>query len=208
MNIPIIYEDDSLMVVDKPAGLLVIPTPKKEPRTLTSILNNDLKERGIAYRLHPCHRLDRETSGLIIYAKGKALQKKLMQEFASRRVKKGYLAFVQGALDKAQGKIKTSIEGESALTKYKVIQKRKDFTVVEAAPATGRTNQLRIHFKHLGHPIVGESKFAFRKDFKLRFKRLCLHAKALEFTHPVTGKTVSLSAELPNDMQEFLNRHA
>lgn len=195
-----------MIVADKPSGLLVIPTPKKEQRTLTSILNDDLKERGITYRLHPCHRLDRETSGLIIYAKGKAVQKKMMQEFRSRRVKKAYIGFVQGALDKAQGEIKTPIDGESALTRYKVVQKRRDFTVVEVTPVTGRTNQLRIHFKHLGHPIVGESKFAFRKDFKLRFKRLCLHAKSLEFRHPVTGKTISLSADLPVELKEFLNK--
>lgn len=207
MNIPVVYEDDALIIVDKPSGLLVIPTPKNEKRTLTSILNDDLIARNITYRLHPCHRLDRETSGLIIYAKGKSIQQKLMQEFAARRVKKTYIAFVQGALDKEQGEIKVPVEGESALTRYKVIQKRKDFTVVEVSPATGRTNQIRIHFKHLGHPIVGESKFAFRKDFALRFKRLCLHAKSLEFTHPVTGKTISLSSELPKDLKEFLSSH-
>jgi len=208
VNIPIVYEDDALLIVDKPSGLLVIPTPKKEQRTLTSILNDDLKARGIAYRVHPCHRLDKETSGLIIYAKGKSVQQKMMQEFHGRMVKKSYIAFVQGALDKPQGEIKTPIDGESALTRYKVIQRKKDFSVVEAMPVTGRTNQLRIHFKHIGHPIVGESKFAFRKDFALRFRRLCLHAQSLEFTHPVTGKTISLSSELPKDLTDFLSRQS
>ncbi|MDI6606347.1 MAG: RluA family pseudouridine synthase [Candidatus Omnitrophota bacterium] len=207
MNIPIIYEDDSLVVVDKPSGLLVIPTPKKEQRTLTSILNNDLKERGITYRLHPCHRLDRETSGLIIYAKGKSAQKKLMHEFGQKRVKKTYLAFLQGVLGQGEGQINKPIEGRPALTRYRVLERRKNFTIVEAQPVSGRTNQLRIHFKEIGHPVVGESKFAFRKDFKLRFKRLCLHAKALDFTHPVTGKTVSLSVDLPQDLSNFLDTH-
>ncbi|MBU1090264.1 MAG: RluA family pseudouridine synthase, partial [Candidatus Omnitrophica bacterium] len=86
MNIPIIFEDDWLLVVDKPTGLLVIPTPKKEKRTLTSILNEEFKSRGAEYNLHPCHRLDRETSGLIIYAKGKSAQKKTAELFRQKKI--------------------------------------------------------------------------------------------------------------------------
>lgn len=205
MNIPVVYEDNWLLAVDKPSGLLVIPTPKKERRTLTSILNDDLKKTGKLYRLHPCHRLDRETSGLIIYAKGKSAQKKLMHEFGQKRVKKTYIAFLQGVLGQGHGWINKPIEGRPALTRYRVLERRKNFTIIEVLPVSGRTNQLRIHFKQIGHPIVGESKFSFRKDFKLRFRRLCLHAKALEFVHPVTGKTVSLSADLPQDLREWLN---
>ena len=207
MNIPIIYEDDWLLIVNKPAGLLTIPTPKNEQRTLTSILNDDLKKKGLLYRLHPCHRLDRETSGLIIYAKGKSIQKKMMQEFKQKRVKKKYIAFVQGPLSKKQGEIKNSIEGLSAITKYKVIERRKDFSVVEVQPLTGRTNQIRIHFKQIGHPILGETKFAFRRDFKIKAKRLCLHAKNLEFIHPVKKKMVFLSCELPSGMKDLLERN-
>jgi len=204
MNIPIIYEDDWLLVVDKPAGLLVIPTPKNEKRTLTSILNENLKKRGLPYRLHPCHRLDRETSGLIIYAKGKSMQKRMMEEFKNKDVKKRYIAFVQGSLLTDQGQITSSIGGQSAITKYRVIERKQDFSIAEVMPLTGRTNQIRIHFKNIGHPLVGESKFAFRKDYKLRAKRLCLHAKAIEFKHPNTGKTISLQTSLPKDLEDFL----
>ncbi|MCX5709710.1 MAG: RluA family pseudouridine synthase [Candidatus Omnitrophica bacterium] len=208
MNNPIVYEDDYLVVVDKPAGLLSVPTPKNESRTLTSILNDDLKERGLAYRLHPCHRLDRETSGLMIYAKGKAIEEKMMEEFKQRRVKKSYIAFTQGQVSADSGEIKAPIEGKNALTGYKVIERKKDFTVIKAEPKTGRTNQIRIHFKHLGHPIVGDDRFAFRRDFKLRAKRLCLHAEGLEFLHPQTGKNVKLRAPLPEFMEGFLKNHA
>jgi len=208
MNIPVVYEDEWLVVVDKPAGLLTIPSPRNENRTLTSILNEDLKERGLSYRLHPCHRLDRETSGLVIYAKGKSIQKKMMDEFKERRVGKRYIAFVQGAAVKEQGEIKRPIENRPAVTKYRVSQRRKDFTVVEITPLTGRTNQIRIHLKSIGHPIVGETKFAFRKDFLLRAKRLCLHARDLEFLHPVTKKAVRLSVGLPGDLNDFLDKHA
>ncbi len=196
MNIPVVFEDDWLLVVDKPSGLLVIPTPKKEQRTLTSILG-----------LHPCHRLDRETSGLIIYAKGKSIQQKMMDEFRGRKVKKTYIAFVRGVPSKNQGQINFAIEGRPALTKYKVIEKRKDFAIVEVNPVTGRTNQIRIHFKQIGNPILGETKYAFRKDFKIKAKRLCLHAQELSFRHPVTGENICLRAPLAKDMADFLNTH-
>ncbi|RKY31670.1 MAG: hypothetical protein DRP74_04335 [Candidatus Omnitrophota bacterium] len=206
-NIPVVYEDEWFLVIDKPAGLLTIPSPKKDSRVLTNILNEDLKRRGVSYRLHPCHRLDKETSGLIIYAKGKSSQHKMMEEFKQKRIKKTYLAFVQGLLKKNQGNIDFPIEGRPACTKYKILQRKKDFTIVEVNPLTGRKNQIRIHFKQIGHPLVGEDKFAFRRDFRLRSKNLCLHAKALEFRHPFTKKTLYLNSPLPMKMRDFLNKN-
>ncbi|KPK98067.1 MAG: hypothetical protein AMJ95_05915 [Omnitrophica WOR_2 bacterium SM23_72] len=206
MNIPIVYEDDWLLVVDKPSGLLVIPTPKKESRTLTSILNTHMRERGESLNLYPCHRLDRETSGLVIYAKGKSIQKKMMDAFRSRRVKKTYLAFVQGALSQDRGCIRSAIEKMPSSTSYQAIERRRNFTVVRVWPLTGRTNQIRIHFKSIGHPLVGESRFAFRRDYELRFKRVCLHATSLEFIHPLTGKEIKINAGLPRDLKDFLRR--
>ncbi|MFA5156760.1 MAG: RluA family pseudouridine synthase [Candidatus Omnitrophota bacterium] len=196
MEIPVIFEDDWLLVVNKPASLLTIPGHKGEPQTLTSLLG-----------LHPCHRLDKETSGLIIYAKGKSTQQKTMALFHGHKVKKTYIAFVQGKIERPQGEIKQRIEGQPALTRYRVIEQRSDFAVVEVQPFTGRTNQIRIHFKSIGHPLVGEKKFAFRKDFSLKANRLCLHAQILEFPHPITGKTISLKTELPAGMKNFLEKH-
>jgi len=218
VNIPIVYEDDWLLVLNKPSGLLTVPTPKNEPRTLTSIVNEDLKKkglprpcaqgRGLSYCLYPCHRLDRDTSGLIIYAKGKSMQKKMTDEFKRKRIKKAYIAFVQGRLSKDQGDIRYPIEGRSAITKYKMVEKRNGFSIVEIMPLTGRTNQIRMHFKQIGHPLVGETKFAFRRDFKLKAKRVCLHAEYLEFIHPITTKPLYLYADLPIDLKEFLKRHS
>ena len=206
----IVYEDDSIIVVDKPSGALVIQTPKKEKNTLTDILNQDLDERMIEPNAYPCHRLDRETSGLIVYAKGKSIQRLMMDEFRNRNVKKVYTAFVQGIIKKNFDTIKGSVYNrnksrlEHAVTGYKVLERRRNFTVVEVEPVTGRTNQIRIQFKEIGHPLVGESVYAFRKDFKLRFKRVALHAKYIEFTHPVTKKRVSYSSPLPKDLKNFL----
>ena len=117
MNIPIVFEDEWLLVVNKPAGLLSVPTPKNESRTLTSILNQDVQDKGLKYRLHPCHRLDRETSGLLIYAKGKSIEEKMTDAFRDRLVEKKYIAFVHGKLPQLQGSISSAIEGKSALTK-------------------------------------------------------------------------------------------
>jgi len=197
VEIPVVFEDEWLAVVNKPAGLLTIPAHDKgETRTLTGMTG-----------LHPCHRLDRETSGLVIFAKGKSSQQKAMALFHGGKVKKTYIAFVQGRMEKPQGEIKQRIEGLPALTRYRVIEQRSGFAVVEAMPLTGRTNQIRIHFKSTGHPLVGEKKFAFRKDFSLKANRLCLHAQKLEFPHPITGKTISLETELPLGMRNFLEKH-
>jgi 23S rRNA pseudouridine1911/1915/1917 synthase len=206
-NIPTLYEDDWLIVVDKPPGLLTVPAPGNKLRTLTDILNEDLEKRGVGYRLHPCHRLDKETSGLIMYAKGKSSQEKLMLLFKNRKISKIYTAFVQGRLEEDKGIIQKQIEGQPASTQFKVLARHRDFSVVELSPETGRTNQIRIHFKAIGHPLVGESKFAFRKDFVLRAKRVCLHAKYLEFKHPQTGQIVSIKSPLARDMQKFLEDH-
>lgn len=201
----VVYEDDWLIVLDKPSGLLTIPTPKNEGRTLVSILNDRLKAQGVLYRLHPCHRLDRGTSGLIIFAKGKAAQRKMMDLFRRRQVKKTYIAFVHGHPGRESWRIEKPIDRLKAVTGYKVIEKKSNFSVIEAVPQTGRTNQIRIHFKSIGHPLVGEDKYAFRKDFTLRSKRLCLHSAGLEFRHPITGRQVSLKSPLPQELRIFLN---
>lgn len=207
MSISIAYNDDWLLVADKPSGLLVIPTPKKESRTLTSILNEEIN-KGVSYRLHPCHRLDRETSGLVIYAKGKSVQGKMMEFFKQRKIKKTYMAFAHGIILENSGEIQRPIEGLSATTGYRVVMRFKEFSLVEVTPLTGRTNQIRIHFKSIGHPLVGEDKFIFRKDYKLRANRICLHAQSLEFPHPITGKVIKIYSKLPLYLEKFKKEHS
>ena len=208
----IVYEDEQIIVVDKPSGMLVIPTPSKETNTLTDLLNRDLDSRGVEVNAYPCHRLDRETSGLVLYAKGKAIQALMMDEFKKRAVKKAYTAFVHGLVKDKFGTIKKKIYNKSkgrkedAETKFTVVERRGDFTVIEAMPVTGKTNQIRIHMKSIGHPLVGESVYVFRKDFDLKFKRLALHATYLRFTHPATKEVVEFKSRLPDDMENFLKK--
>jgi 23S rRNA pseudouridine1911/1915/1917 synthase len=206
-NIGVLYEDDYFLILDKPAGLLSVPGPDKQSRNLTSILNAELEKKAVSYRLHPCHRLDKEASGSIIYAKGKSAQQKMMQLFKEKKIKKTYIAFLQGSLKQDQGKINSPIDGLNAATQYKITRSGGDFSVAEVSTLTGRKNQIRIHFKSIGHPLVGETRFAFRRDYKLRAKRTCLHAKILEFIHPLTKKLVRVDSPLPEDLKNFLKIH-
>lgn len=209
----IIYEDDYLIVVNKQPGVLVVPTPKKERDTLGDLLNMELDSRGYKVNAYPCHRIDRETSGLIIYAKGRSMQHRIMDLFKNRRIKKIYAAFAHGNIKKDFDTLKSYAynknkgRNELMITQYKVIERKDSFTVLELEPVTGRRNQIRIQLKEIGHPLVGESVYAFRKDFNLKFKRTALHAKCLRFTHPATGKLMDFVLPLPEDMKNFLISH-
>ncbi len=203
----ILYEDDFIIVVDKPPGMLVIPTPKNESHTLTNLLNIDLDKRGIGPNAYPCHRLDRETSGLIVYAKGKKVQQSMMEQFRQHKVKKSYIAFVHGQLNRDTDVINRPIENRRSITKYRVLEVRKNYSVLQVEPMTGRTNQIRIHFKSIGHPLVGERRFAFAKDYSLKFRRAALHSYRIEFKHPVTNKAAGFTSPLAQDMEKFLQEN-
>jgi len=207
-NIPTVYEDDELIVVNKPPGLLTTGGPEPDARHLTRILNEDAKKDGNPYRLYPCHRLDRETSGLVMYAKSRQVQERLMEMFKKHLVRKAYHAFAHGRIAQDQGVIRAAIDGKRAVTHFTVVKRCAEYTVVDVRPETGRKNQIRLHFRSIGHPIVGESKFIFRKDFSLRAKRLCLHAGSLAFPHPASGRQVQVQCGLPRDMEKFLLEHA
>jgi RluA family pseudouridine synthase len=207
----IIFSDDYIIVVNKIAKILVQPSPKGEKNTLTSLLQQNMGEK-----VFPCHRLDRETTGLIIYAKRRDIQERIMEQFKKREVKKKYLAFIEGRMKKKKGMLIDRIldrEGKiykekpkEAKTFYRVLRVFENWSVVELEPVTGRTNQLRIQLANIGNPILGESKYAFRRDFLVRFRRLALHAFYLQFIHPVSKDKVILEIDLVADMKEFLNR--
>ncbi|MBL7198338.1 MAG: RluA family pseudouridine synthase [Candidatus Omnitrophica bacterium] len=200
----IVFEDKRLLVVNKPSGMLTVPTPKKEKHTLTSCIKNIFEERGLHIEIFPCHRLDREASGLIIYAKNRDIQHKIMSQFKNGQVRKKYIAFIDGLIKKPKGTISFAIENKRAITKYKLLQRRKYYSIIEVEPSTGRTNQIRIHFKMVGHPLLGERRFAFGKDFKIKFRRLALHASEIQFRHPLSDKVLTISLRLPDDMNRLI----
>lgn len=218
-SIPVLYEDDYFLIFDKPSGLLVIPSPKKERYTLVSLVNLTHSPTDDSFRLHPCHRLDRETSGIIVFAKGKKNQQLMMKLFHRHHVRKKYIAFIQGRLKMRQGEFRSAIrdfdqqrffrhgQPRLAITRFKVLNIHRHFCIVEVQPVTGRTNQIRIHFSEAGFPLVGERKYAFAKDFSLKFRRVALHASEIEFVHPIKRKPVKITLPLPKDMEEFLRRN-
>jgi RluA family pseudouridine synthase len=201
----VLYEDDWYLAIDKPPGLLTIPAPGNK-KALTELLNLEGSRAGISVRLHPCHRLDGETSGVLLFAKGKKAQKLMMELFHTKKVRKLYLAIVQGKLEKEEGTITRHVEGKPATSRYHVLEHLPLCTVVEVEPETGRTNQIRLHFKGIGHPLVGETRYAFRKDFPLSVPRLMLHARELTFPHPITSDQLRIQSPLPSDMVRVLER--
>ena len=216
--IPVLYEDDAYIVFDKPSGLLVIPSPKKEQRTLVSIVNEQFSSVQLVGKLHPCHRLDKDTSGVIIFAKGKKNQQRMMEQFKYKRVKKKYLALVFGTLKNENGAIKGLVEnlerkqfrGRSqakyAETFYKVLEVRKYYSVVQVEPSTGRTNQIRIHFSGSGHPLVGDRKYSVTRRYPLKFKRTALHASSIQW-QVSNDRKIKVISNLSKDMEVFIARN-
>ncbi|MFA6281910.1 MAG: RluA family pseudouridine synthase [Candidatus Omnitrophota bacterium] len=206
----IIFQDEYIVILEKIAKILILPSPKKEKYTLTSLLSEKLK-----IPVYPCHRLDRETTGLVIYAKNRDVERKIMDQFRDGRVKKGYLAFIRGHLKNKKGILSGYIidkEGQKfgekpkkAKTLYRIIREFSNYSLIDLMPLTGRTNQLRIQLANVGNPILGERKYAFGRDFKVNAKRLALHAYFLNFAHPITGKKLLFRLDLPQDMKAFLS---
>lgn len=207
-----------MVVFDKPAGLLVVPTPAQEKNTLAAIVNRQCPSSQNFGKLYPCHRLDRDTTGAIIFAKGARNQELIMNQFKKLTVKKKYIAFIHGKLNRPGGELKSYIRDREqkkyqknspaklAVTRYNVIQVKRKFSVLEVLPVTGRTNQIRIQFSEIGHPLVGERKYAFARDYELRFRRPALHAARIEWQHPGTQHKIAAQAPWPQDMEEFLKK--
>jgi 23S rRNA pseudouridine1911/1915/1917 synthase len=218
INIPVLYEDEQYVVFNKPSGLLVIPSPNDNRRTLQSIVN-DQTQGASHMRLHPCHRLDRETSGAIIFAKGKRNQQQMREIFHHTQIKKIYLTFVRGLFPEKKGEISKPVrdvhqlkffrrgQSKPATTRYHRLIAHKDFSVLQVEPVTGRTHQIRIHLSGFGYPLLGERVYAYRRDFSHDFHRLALHALRLTWRHPISHKNIDVLAPLPEDMVVFLKSH-
>lgn len=218
-----VYEDTHIIVVYKPAGLLTQPGPDRERGTLLSQIHRYLhrKAEGRRFHLRVVHRLDRDTSGLLVFSKSALAQKSLLWQFKHRSVDKKYVAILEGNLPKEQGTIRTQFVrnrgdrrrgstrrkdiGKEAVTHYRVIERLRGATVVEVQLETGRTHQIRIHFAEAGYPLVGERVYyPGNSKPRVAFPRQALHAQSLAFIHPLSGQPVQFTAEMPADLQELL----
>jgi 23S rRNA pseudouridine1911/1915/1917 synthase len=236
----IVYEDSDLAVVNKPAGMMVHAGAgaTEDERNRGTLVNALLHRfRGLSSvggELRPgiVHRLDKATSGLIVVAKNDESHRKLGRQFATRQVKKTYVALVHGWLKQDRGTISTSISrdrvrrvrmttrcrgGREAITHYTVTRRIHSrfgkFTLLELRIDTGRTHQIRVHLASLGHPVVGDTLYAAPRELrgdgeKIALTRNFLHAAGLQFAHPSTGELLSFARPLPGELQEFLDRSA
>lgn len=217
--IPVLFENDHVIVFDKPAGVLVIPAPNDDKPSLTEIVNYQYRDQLPKCKLHPCHRIDRDTSGLVMYAKGKQQQKRMMELFRTRDIDKVYLAIVQGKLKRKTGKIEGFISQPNqikysksspekmAISFYRVVRESRQTSLVEVRPVTGRTNQIRIQFSQFGHPLLGDRKYSIAKNYAVKFRRPALHAQSLSWIDPETKKQIKVQSTLPNDMEAFCARN-
>lgn len=226
----ILFEDQSLLVVNKLAGLVVHPAAGHEEHTLVNALlhhcQGSLSGIGGVARPGIVHRLDKETSGCLVVAKNDEAHLALSEQFSGRIVKKIYHAIVCGELARESGEIHAAIarhpthrkrmavhddgDGREAHTSYRVLERLRSATLVEAQIHTGRTHQIRVHFQFLGHPLAGDDNYGARQNKRLKeltnyaAPRVLLHAKELSFIHPRTGKKLKFSAPLPPDFKQAL----
>ena len=220
----ILYEDDDLLVIDKPAGLTVHPAPGHPEHTLVNaVLSHfpQLAESG-GERLRPgiVHRLDKDTSGLVVVAKNREALANLSGQFKSRSVTKIYLTLVKGYLKPGSGLIEASLgrdrgnrkrmaiteNGKEARTRYRVLKYYQDgYTLLEVTLETGRTHQIRVHLAAIGFPVAGDITYGVKAPF---LSRQFLHAHRIEFILPSTGETVAFQSELPPDLKQALEQIA
>ncbi|OGV89956.1 hypothetical protein A2Z41_02910 [Microgenomates group bacterium RBG_19FT_COMBO_39_10] len=220
----IIFEDKIILVIDKPAGMVVNRAETTKEKTIQDWVGDYLKikGRGVGDRAGIVHRLDKETSGLLLIAKTPKAFKNLQKQFKERKVEKCYLALVHGKIEPKEGVIEVPVSrspynrqkfgvflgGRPAKTGYKVKKYYSDYSLLELFPKTGRTHQIRVHLKHLGHSVVADEKYAGRKIAR-KDRQWCsrqfLHAYYLNFIHPDTGRIIEFNSPLPKDLKRVLN---
>lgn len=209
-GIKVLFEDEDIIAVEKDSGMLSISTDKEREKTAYSMLKDYLKKKNPLSKVFIVHRLDRETSGVMIFAKSEEMQQKLQANWNDYVVERKYVAIVEGTVKSDEGVVKSYLKensafvtyssptdkdgGKLAITNYKVLKRAKGMTMLEFDIETGRKNQIRVHMKDLGHPIVGDKKYGSTKN---PLTRLGLHANTIKFKHPATGKMMNFISPIP-----------
>jgi len=214
IGMSILYEDDDLIVIHKEAGLLSVGTSAEKELTAFKQLTDYARTQKAANRIYVVHRLDRDTSGVMMFAKNKTVQQKLQNEWKSAVSERVYLAVVEGKVPKSSGTIRSWLkesktlkmysspnmnDGQEAITHYTRLKTFATCSLLEIRLETGRKNQIRVHMQDIGHPIIGDKKYGAVRN---TLGRLGLHASILAFTHPITGEKLRFESPAP---QKFLN---
>ncbi|RKD23003.1 hypothetical protein BEP19_12290 [Ammoniphilus oxalaticus] len=214
MPLDIIYEDEHTLVVNKQAGLIVHPIKAGQAGTLANGIAHYWLSKGVTGRVRPVHRLDKDTSGLILIAKSSYIHQLLDRQLREQRIERGYVAIVEGRLEQQTGTFRDPIgqdphhpvkravreNGDEAVTHFEVLERFSQASVIQAQLETGRTHQIRVHFEHAGHPVVGDPLYGRRHA---GINRQALHAHQLSFDHPLNSERLSFSAEMPEDMKQL-----
>lgn len=217
-NIPldIIYEDDYLLVINKPANIAIHPSILHFDNSLSNGVKFYFDKLGLKKKIRIVNRLDRNTSGIVVFAKNEYIQECLIKQMKTKELKKEYLAIAKGILEsksdtlnfpiaRKEGSIierTVSSDGDSAITHYDIVKEFNNLSLVHIVLETGRTHQIRVHFSYIGHPILGDTLYGSPSEL---INRQALHSYKLTFIHPVTKKVLSLEAPLPNDIKNIIN---
>ena len=218
LKLDIIYEDNCILVIDKPAGIAVHPAPGHQDKTIANaLINHDSGISNIGTNSRPgiIHRLDMDTSGLLITAKNELAHRKISEQFADRTVQKDYYALVTGIPEDTHAIIDAPIgrspfnrqqmdivsTGKPALTQYEIVDTYESHSLLKVSPRTGRTHQIRVHLKSIGHPVVGDTMYG---KVEPELNRQFLHASSISFTHPESGKSLSLKSDLPLQLSRYI----
>ena len=215
MPLNIIYEDEAYIVVSKPAGIPVHPSMDHYTDSLSNGIAFYFNQIGLKKKIRPVNRLDKDTSGIVIFAKNEYIQECLVRQMKSKQFIKKYIAVVDGNLDNLEGTINAPIArkegsiiercvsetGYIAITHYKVLKREPDFDIVECILGTGRTHQIRVHFTYLGHSLLGDTLYGTSSNL---INRQALHAYEVEFIHPLSKQKVKYIANVPEDLNKLM----
>lgn len=207
-KLDILYEDKELLVINKPSGLLTIATDKKEDNTLYHKAREYVKKQNPKNKIFIVHRLDKDTSGIVVFAKSENIKLALQNNWDKLAIIREYIALVCGQPKEKKGQIKSYLKetktfqvyssqdkkGKLAITNYEVLKSNKEYSLIKINILTGRKNQIRVHMKDIGCPVVGDKKYEALKN---PFRRLCLHANKLEIIHPFTHKKMVFETDIP-----------
>lgn len=214
-SLDIIYEDNDMIVINKPAGLLSIATNNEKTNTAYHMVANYFKRANRGNHIFVVHRLDKDTSGIIVFAKNEKIKHLLQENWNDIVLVRGYLAIVEGIVKNENDTIKSWLketstllvysskregDGDLAITHYKKVKNNNKYTLLDIRIDTGRKNQIRVHMKEMGHSIIGDKKYGAKLD---PIKRMGLHAHLLEFKHPLTNKIMHFEAEIPSEFNSL-----
>lgn len=211
-DLEIIYEDKNIIVLDKPCGLLTIGTKDEKEKTLYHFVSEYVKLDNKNNNIFIIHRLDRDTSGIIMFAKNEKIKMRYQNNWNELVIRRSYVAIVDGIMKEKCGTIKTflnenkegyvysSKSGKLAITEYKTIKENNNYSMINVNIKTGRKNQIRVHFKEIGHPILGDKKYGNKIN---PIKRLCLHANVLEITNPISKKIDKYESKIPKEFNKI-----